>query len=199
MKINRRGFIALGALVAHQSFGRNSIFSANTSQVSLSNKLEELLCLKKCFLSSSLRTVFNERFESFEKLGFKNSIKGCLMNSERNYAICPVELVVEQKIVNQALLLFSKENDWKYIGTLNNYESKLYLQLVENLAMKEFLQMKPNSLLPIMREVDGVKNAFCSTHYSLCFKVLIEPQGTRGELTYNLKNEVGGTLTQQFS
>jgi hypothetical protein len=166
MKINRRGFVAMAALITNQAVGQSSFFSVLSPPIDDVSKLKKIFDLKKYFFQKELKAVFSEKLESFQKLGYKSSMNGCLMNDTQTYAICPVELLASNKVVEQSFMLFSKDSEWSYVGIWNKYEMGSFLDFVEKGNHNtQFV----SQLLPTKRTVDGVSNPYWNDKHAYSF------------------------------
>lgn len=198
MKIKRRSFVTLALLAANQSFAKKSIFSNYTSTQTKNQKLKSLFGLKSHFFTSSLKSVFESYFESFQQLGYNNSFKGCLMDETKSYAICPINLTVDKKVNDEVLMFFNKEDDWKYIGVFNHYESELFLALIEKLK-SESSDFEETTLLPKKRKIDGLNNPFLGTENSFFFKLNLEEKGIVGKVIYAVSRKEDKALVLEFA
>ncbi len=174
MKIKRRGFVAMAVLFAHQALGKNNLISFLAPSNNDVSKLKKIFALKKYFFQRELKALFKEKFDSFQKLGYKNSLDGCLMNDTKTYAIYPIELVASDKRLEQSFLLFSKGHGWSYVGVWNKYEMSSYLDFVEEINADVQLA---ESLLPTERKIDGALNPFLNGTSSFSFKTNINKNG----------------------
>lgn len=171
MKINRRGFVAAAVLLTHQAIGKTSLFSSYSQSNQAISKLKEIFKLKKHFFQKELKVVFREKMDSFQKLGYKSSFDGCLMNDNKTYAIYPIELQASGKTVEQSFLLFSKNSDWSYVGVWNNFEMDSFLSFVEK---SKFDAQLVSELLPTERMIDGVSNPYLNSKYSYSFMTQVK-------------------------
>lgn len=174
MKIKRRGFISLAVLFAHQAIGQNNLVSVLAPANNDVSKLKKIFSLKKHFFQRDLKALFKEKFDSFQKLGYKSSLDGCLMNDNKTYAIYPIELLVSGKRIEQSFLLFSKGHDWNYVGVMNKFEMSSYLDIVEKM---HFDVQVVGSLLPTVRKIDGAFNPFINGTSSFSFNTNINENG----------------------
>ncbi len=166
MKIKRRGFISLAVLFAHQAIGQNNLISVLAPVNNDVSKLKKIFSLKKCFFQKELKVLFKEKFDSFQKLGYKSSLDGCLMNDNKTYAFYPIELQASGKRIEQSFMLFSKDSKWSYVGIWNKYEMSSFLDYVEKGNHNaQFV----SELLPKKRTVDGASNPYWNDKHSYSF------------------------------
>ena len=186
MKIKRRGFIALAVLAANHAIGQSSFYSLGSSPETKVNKFKKLFGFKSHYIPSKLISLFDSHSYSFAKIGYKNLLKGCLLNEGKTYAICPMSLKANSNVEDEAFLLFIKESDWRYVGAFNNFESELFLNLSEELKNRKDFELQ--KILPKKRLIDGLNNPYVTQNAELSFKVKLSENGVSGKLAYSVED-----------
>ncbi len=177
MKIKRRGFIAMAILATNQAFAKKSIFSSNSE--CRHQTFKKLFGLQSHFLPTNLINSYRGQVDSFEKLGYKNYLDGCLLNNSQNYAVCPLGLKIQNELIDEVFLLFKKQSEWLYVGVFNRHEADLFLSLSSEL--KDFHLER---LLPQKRVIDGLDNSFVNDNTKLTFKIKLTEKGVTGRLEF---------------
>ena len=180
MKIKRRGFIAMAVLATNQAFAGKDIFSNNSK--SRSQTFKDLFGLHSHFLPLELSSLHQNHTESLRNLGYRNHSEGCLLNVSKNYVVSPIGLKIKGELIDEVVLLFSKQRNWQFVGVLNQHEADLFLKLSKDL--KNILNFPLENVLPQKRKIDGFDNSFICNAAKMTFKVSLLQSGITGSLAY---------------
>jgi hypothetical protein len=184
MKFNRRGFISLFTI-----FFANYSFSSGKEKVFYSPSLptlesfKKIFNLKQQFLPNSFLDIFHDQFASLNRLGYRNLTNECLISTDNNYVIYPLTITGIKNDMVEIFLLFTKDISWNYVGTFNQYESKLFFAITEKLFIQNE-NFNVSRLLPTKRLIDGIENPFIADDNQYSFRVKLEDDKLLGKVIF---------------